>query len=88
MGDDEPGADRERRRDRRQESGRGEGLEARHELLTKAAAADPNNADIQNWLGFAQRKQGNLDAAFAAYNKALKLNPRTRPRTSTSARPI
>ena len=46
------------------------------ELLTKAAAADPKNADIQNWLGFAQRKQGNLDAAFAAYDKALKLNPR------------
>ncbi len=46
------------------------------ELLTKAAAADPKNADVQNWLGFAQRKQGNLDAAFAAYDKALKLNPR------------
>lgn len=45
------------------------------ELLTKAAAAEPENAEIQNWLGFAQRKQGNLDAAFAAYNKALKLNP-------------
>jgi len=46
------------------------------ELLTKAAAAEPNNAEIQNWLGFAQRKQGNLDAAFAAYDKALRLNPR------------
>ena len=45
------------------------------DLLSKAAAAEPLNADIQNWLGFAQRKQGNLDAAFAAYNKALKLNP-------------
>ncbi len=45
------------------------------DLLYKAAAAEPLNADIQNWLGFAQRKQGNLDAAFAAYNKALKLNP-------------
>jgi Flp pilus assembly protein TadD len=46
------------------------------DLLSKAAAADPKNADIYNWLGFAQRKQGNLDAAFAAYNEALKLNPR------------
>jgi Flp pilus assembly protein TadD len=46
------------------------------ELLAKAAAAEPDNAEIQNWLGFAQRKQGNLDAAFAAYDKALKLNPR------------
>jgi len=45
------------------------------ELLSKAATAEPENAQIQNWLGFAQRKQGNLDAAFAAYNKALKLNP-------------
>jgi Flp pilus assembly protein TadD len=46
------------------------------QLLTKAAAAEPDNAEVQNWLGFAQRKQGNLDAAFAAYGKALKLNPR------------
>jgi Flp pilus assembly protein TadD len=44
-------------------------------LLSKAAAAEPTNADNQNWLGFAQRKSGNLDAAFAAYNEALKLNP-------------
>ena len=44
-------------------------------LLSKAAAAEPKNADVQNWLGFAQRKSGNLDAAFAAYNEALKLNP-------------
>jgi Flp pilus assembly protein TadD len=43
--------------------------------LSKAAAAEPNNADIQNWLGFAQRKLGNMDAAFAAYDTALKLNP-------------
>jgi len=43
--------------------------------LSKAAAAEPLNADIQNWLGFAQRKQGNFDAAFAAYTQALKLNP-------------
>jgi Flp pilus assembly protein TadD len=43
--------------------------------LTKAAAAEPLNADIRNWLGFSQRKLGNLEAAFAAYNEALKLNP-------------
>ena len=46
------------------------------EHLGKAATAEPSNADIQNWLGFAQRKLGNLDAAFAAYQEALKLNPR------------
>jgi Flp pilus assembly protein TadD len=45
------------------------------QLLSKAAATDPNNAEVRNWLGFAQRKSGNLDAAFAAYNEALKLNP-------------
>jgi Flp pilus assembly protein TadD len=45
------------------------------QLLSKAALTDQNNADIQNWLGYAQRKQGNLHAAFAAYNQALKLNP-------------
>jgi len=43
--------------------------------LTKAAAAEPNNADIQNWLGFAQRKLGNMEAAFSAYQTALKLDP-------------
>jgi Flp pilus assembly protein TadD len=45
-------------------------------LLSKAAEAEPENADIRNWLGFANRKLGNMDAAFAAYNEALKLNPR------------
>jgi Flp pilus assembly protein TadD len=44
--------------------------------LSKAASAEPNNADIQNWLGFAQRKLGNMGAAFAAYETALKLNPK------------
>jgi Flp pilus assembly protein TadD len=48
------------------------------EHLGKAAAAEPDNADIRNWLGFAQRKSGNLDAAFAAYQAALKLNPQHR----------
>jgi Flp pilus assembly protein TadD len=45
------------------------------QLLSKAAVTDPGNADIQNWLGYAQRKQGNFNAAFAAYAEALKLNP-------------
>jgi Flp pilus assembly protein TadD len=44
--------------------------------LSRAAEAEPNNADIRNWLGFAQRKLGNLDAAFAAYKEALNLDPR------------
>ena len=48
------------------------------EHLSKAAAAEPSNADIQNWLGFANRKLGNMDAAFSAYKEALKLNPQHR----------
>lgn len=48
------------------------------EHLNKAATDEPKNADIRNWLGFAERKLGNLDAAFAAYNEALKLNPQHR----------
>jgi Flp pilus assembly protein TadD len=45
------------------------------EHLTEATAAEPNNADARNWLGFAHRKLGNMDAAFAAYGEALKLDP-------------
>jgi len=45
------------------------------EYLAKAAAAEPNNADARNWLGFANRKLGNLEAAFAAYGEALRLDP-------------
>ncbi|MCW5623024.1 MAG: tetratricopeptide repeat protein, partial [Burkholderiales bacterium] len=41
-----------------------------------AAAAEPDNADTRNWLGFANRKLGNMDAAFAAYREALQLDPR------------
>lgn len=44
--------------------------------LKKVVADEPRNADAWNWLGFAQRKQGHLDAAFAAYAKALELDPR------------
>jgi Flp pilus assembly protein TadD len=46
------------------------------ERLRKAAAAEPNNADIQNWLGFANRKLGQMEAAFSAYGEALRLDPR------------
>ena len=37
-----------------------------------------NDADAQNWLGYAYRKSGNLDAAFLHYDKALAINPKHR----------
>jgi Flp pilus assembly protein TadD len=46
------------------------------ESLNRAAARDSGNADIQNWLGYAYRKSGNLDAAFRSYGEALRLDPR------------
>lgn len=46
------------------------------DALKKAVTNDPGNADAHNWLGFALRKQGKFDAAFAAYQEALRLDPR------------
>ena len=43
--------------------------------LTKAVAADPKNADAFNYLGYAYRKSGNYDQAFANYKQALAINP-------------
>lgn len=40
------------------------------------AAREPGNADVQNELGYAWRKSGNLDLAFKHYNEALRLNPK------------
>ena len=37
-----------------------------------------DNADAENWLGYAYRKTGDLDEAFAHYDRALTLNPRHR----------
>lgn len=41
----------------------------------KVVAKDPKNADAFNLLGFSNRWLGRNDAAFAAYNKALTLDP-------------
>lgn len=46
--------------------------------LNRAAAKEPRNADIQNYLGYANRKSGNLEAAFRHYDEALKLDPKHR----------
>ena len=47
-------------------------------LLASAALRDTRNADIENYLGYAYRNAGRLDAAFKHYQRALQLNPRHR----------
>jgi Flp pilus assembly protein TadD len=46
--------------------------------LSSAALRSPDNADIQNYLGYAYRKAGKLDLAFKHYKQAIALNPRHR----------
>jgi len=46
--------------------------------LSSAALRDTRNADIQNYLGYAYRKSGDMDSAFTHYDRALQLNPRHR----------
>lgn len=41
-----------------------------------AANHDPQDADVQNLLGYSYRKNGDLDNAFKHYSRALDLNPR------------
>jgi tetratricopeptide (TPR) repeat protein len=50
-------------------------------LLESYVAQSPahaRDADAQNWLGYAYRKSGNLDAAFLHYDKALAIDPKHR----------
>jgi Flp pilus assembly protein TadD len=48
------------------------------ELFQKVVAKNDKNADAFNWLGYATRNQGDYDKAFAAYTKALELDPKHR----------
>jgi tetratricopeptide (TPR) repeat protein len=46
--------------------------------LKLAALRDPQNADIQNYIGYAYRRLRQLEPAFAHYQQALTFNPRHR----------
>ncbi len=48
------------------------------ERLQLADNEEPNNADINNLLGFAHRKLGNFEVAHRYYAKALRIDPRHR----------
>jgi Flp pilus assembly protein TadD len=43
--------------------------------LEKMQKADPENADVLNYLAYSQRKSGDLKSAEVNYDKALKINP-------------
>ncbi|HEY6105086.1 MAG TPA: tetratricopeptide repeat protein [Anaeromyxobacteraceae bacterium] len=47
-------------------------------LLEQVKARQPKDADVHNLLGYAERHRGNLDAAFAHYETALRLDPKHR----------
>ena len=43
-----------------------------------AARRDPDNADLQNYLGYSYRNLKQFDLAFAHYKRSIELNPRHR----------
>jgi tetratricopeptide (TPR) repeat protein len=46
--------------------------------LKLATLRDPRNADIQNYIGYAYRRLGDLGPAMGRYQQALMFNPRHR----------
>jgi tetratricopeptide (TPR) repeat protein len=44
----------------------------------QAALRDPDNADLQNYLGYTHRNMKQFDLAFKYYQRAIALNPRHR----------
>ena len=46
--------------------------------LKLAALREPDNADIQNYIGYAYRRLRQLELAFVHYGRAVELNPRHR----------
>ena len=47
-------------------------------LLEQAATRQESNPNVHNLLGYAERHQGHMEAAFAHYRKALALDPKHR----------
>ena len=45
------------------------------EILQQAIDSEPDNADAWNLLGYALRKEGNLEKSAEAYSKALSIDP-------------
>jgi len=43
-----------------------------------ALVRDPDNADLNNYLGYAHRKLKQMDLAFKYYQRAIELDPRHR----------
>jgi tetratricopeptide (TPR) repeat protein len=48
------------------------------ERLGKALVRDPDNPDLENWLGYGNRKLAKYDLAFKHYKRAIELDPRHR----------
>ena len=48
------------------------------DLMSRALARDPNNANIHNYLGFSNRNNGDWETAIRHYRIALNLNPEHR----------
>ncbi len=49
------------------------------DVLGQTAETYPESADTQNFLGYAYRQSGDLDAAFRHYQLALEIDPSHKP---------
>ncbi|MBC8022961.1 MAG: tetratricopeptide repeat protein [Burkholderiales bacterium] len=48
------------------------------ERFKRAAVRDPDNPDLQNYIGYSHRNLKQFDLAFTHYRRAIELNPRHR----------